>query len=79
LTLPTSAFPSVHIVGSLISKLRSIIYTTESAVLSNGSELLGYCPTVVCYISFGRSSNAAFKQLFVWLGKCSLAERSCKY
>ena len=27
LTLPTSAFPSVHIVGSLTSKLPSVIYT----------------------------------------------------
>ena len=27
LTLPTSAFPSLHIVGSLTSKLRSMIYT----------------------------------------------------
>ena len=29
LTLPTSAFPSVHIVGSLASKLPSIIYPTH--------------------------------------------------
>ena len=47
LTLPTSAFPSVHIVGSLTSKLPSIIYRCH---------LVGnHCN--ICEYSFSRGSK----------------------